>query len=316
MSATEVVRGAWAGDAARKQAAIQAARQALDAGGEFVTYPFLDLALPEHPDRESNVYCLAYGTADPVELEARSGLPIDVLLLVSAALAACGYSSSAFEPGVEPSRPRLVAAVLAALESIPVGADATSIARCYVADLLDWLVGVHDHGGHGLTQEQQSLIRELAALHAASGTAPAAFRPVRRAITEATGAASNELEVSVMGFVESLAWPMAGLVGELPPLVNRLHHGLCPLLSPDQPTPEERDALDAYGKMFAAVSERLRADPSLEEKVLFAQAEAAPESVLVNAPAFQAGIQRRFRVAAQSYAPVAIGLLIGALRKA
>lgn len=316
MSATEVVRGAWAGDAARKQAAIQAARQALDAGGEFVTYPFLDLALPEHPDRESNVYCLAYGTADPVELEARSGLPVEVLLLASAALAACQYQTSAFEPDIEPSRPGLVAAALAALEAIPVGADATSIARCYVADLLDWLVGVHDQDGHSLTQEQQSLIRELAALHAASGTAPAAFRPVRRAIAEATNAASNELEASVMRFVESVAWPMAGLAGELPQQVSWLHLGLRPLLSPDQPTPEERDALDAFGKMYASVSERLRADPSLEGEVLFAEVDAAPVGIVVNAPAFQAGLERRWRVAAQAYAPVAIGLLIGALRKA
>ena len=62
MSAAVTLTGAWGGDPARKQAAIQAARQALDAGGEISLYPRLELAPPEHPDRASNVYCLAYGT--------------------------------------------------------------------------------------------------------------------------------------------------------------------------------------------------------------------------------------------------------------
>jgi len=91
MSASPTSIVAWGGDPARKQASIEAARAVLAAEPAVTYSASLKLASTGQAHYPSNVYCAAYGTADPDELEARAGLSASTLLLASAALGACEY---------------------------------------------------------------------------------------------------------------------------------------------------------------------------------------------------------------------------------
>ena len=315
MSASDVHTGAWGGDPARKQASIAAARAALAAGPVVMCNPTLRLAEPGQADDVSNVYCAAYGTADPAELEARSGLPVGTLMLASAALRGCEHWSR-----VGVGVPRLVGgtgeAPIAALEAIRAGADPVALARKYVVDLLRQIEAIRDRDGQGLTQDHRALVSHLATLHEEGCTDPATFRALRRTATAATDAAAGDLEGAVLRFAESVAWPLAGLVGELPEFAMRVHVELRSHLAPERPSPAERATLEAVSALYRAVYERQGADPKLDFNAEVARIEATPEFAAANDAAFQAQLERYDLVAAESYAPFAANLLIGAFRKA
>ena len=315
MSAAEVLTGAWGGDPARKQASIATARAALAAGPVVMCNPTLRLAAPGQADDVSNVYCAAYGTADPAELEARSGLPVSTLMLASAALRGCEHWSRVGD-GV----PRMVGgtgeAPIVALEAIRAGADPVALARHYVVDLLAQLAAVQDSAGQGLSPEQQALVRHLATLHEEGCTDPATFRALRRTATAATDAAAGDLEGAVLRFAESVAWPLAGLVRELAEFAMRVHMELRSHLALERPSPAEQATLEAVSVMYGATTERLQADPKLDFKAEFAKIEATPEFAAANDAAFQAQLEHYDLVAAEAYAPFAVELLLGAFRKA
>ena len=247
MSAAVALDGAWGGDPARKRASVAVARKALAAGPVVMCNPALLLDAAEPPRKPGNVFCAAYGTADPSELETRAGLPASTLMLASAALVACEHWVGAGDG--DQRVPRLVngaaAAPIALLEAIRVGADPLELTRHYVVDLLGELAAILSHDGRGLTREQQSLVRQLATLHS-RGTADChAFRALRRTATAATDAATGDLATTVLRFVEAVAWPLAGLVPELPAITARLHFELRTQLAPERRSPGTRATLEA-----------------------------------------------------------------------
>ena len=315
-AASALTTGAWGGDPARKQVSIAAARAALAAGPFVVCAPRLSLA-DEHRDW-GNVYCTAYRTKDPAELEARAGLPVGTLMLASAALSSCDYYELA-DDGMR-RRKRLaenaLEAPIAALEAIPVGADTPALARSYVLDLLGRLERLRDLDGRGLTPEQRALPRRLATLHGEGSADPVAFRALRRTATAATDAATAEIEAAIMAFVESLAWPLAGLIDELPDIVQRGHQGLRAALAPERPTPVETAQMKAVDAMCDALDERRRAEPGFDTEPEVDRIQATPEFLAVIDLAFQVRLEHYDHLAAEAYAPFAIDLLLGAFRKA
>ena len=318
MSADPALTGAWGGDPARKQASITAAREALAARPAVMCYPDLWLGAAGQPNDPSNVFCAAFGTADPAEIEAHAGLAVGTLMLASAALSACEYSGTTAEDNV--SATRMAAgtdgAPIEALEAVRVGADPLALARCYVVDLLGRLATLVDSDGQVLAPEQQALVRQLATLHESGCNDAAAFRTSRRAATSATDAASGDVASAVLGFVESVAWPLAGLTGELPMLVANFHAFLRFHLRPERPTAEEQAALDALNKLTSAAHERYQASVDVDLRAELAKVATAPEYAAVNNLAFQARLAHYERVAAEAYAPFAVERLIGAFRRA
>lgn len=303
--------GAWGGDAGLKQASIDALRAGL-AGHPKVFYG-VDLFLaPPGKDYFSAVYCAAYGTSDPAELEARSGLPVWVLKLVSGATQACEFygvdGSQLAEPAVDLPR--------AALEAIPVGADLEAIARRHTIMMLDGCATLQDGAGSGLLPEQQALVRELSALHAADCGDAGAFRALRRRATSAADAANAGVAATVLTFVESVAWPIAGLSAELPVIVNNAHLELRTHLAPQRATDEELAAIDAMRAAYEAIRGRQETEPGLDANAVHERWVATPEYMKVNAPEFQSRLRHYGRVAAETYAPFAVGLLLEAFGKA
>ena len=249
---------------------------------------------------------------DAAELEARSGLPAWVLQLVSGVLETCQY--------LRPDGPQLVAAAVdapqAALEAIPVGADLEAIARRHTIMMLDGCATLQDGAGSGLLPEQQALVRELSALHAADCGDAGAFRALRRRATSAADAANAGVAVTVLTFVESVAWPIAGLSAELPVIVNNAHLELRTHLAPQRATDEELAAIDAMRAAYEAIRGRQETEPGLDANAVHERWVATPEYMKVNAPEFQSRLRHYGRVAAEAYAPFAVGLLLEAFGKA
>ena len=301
--------GAWGGDAERKQASIATLRAGLAARPKVLCVVDLFLA-PPGSDDFSNVYCAGYGTQDPAELEERSGVPAWVLQLISGVLQACQYRG--------PDGLQLVASAVdvpqAALEAIPVGADPQSIARRHTVLMLDQCAALRDNTGRSLAPEQQALVREVRALHAAGSDDAAAFRASRRRVVAAADAAKEGIESNVLEFFASVAWPLAGLLAELPAIVSRAHDGMRASLAPERPTAEELAAFDAVNSLAKALRERKEVEPDLDANVLQEQFFASPEYLKVNSSEFKARLDRYSRVSAEAYAPLALGMLFEALR--
>lgn len=318
MSASNETAGAWGGDPLRKRTSIAAARKALESGPVVMCSPPLRLGAAGQANDPSNIYCAAYGTDDPAELEARAGVPTSTLMLVSATLGHCEYWAPTGEG--DQRAPRMAAglegAPIDALEAIRAGADPTSLERCYVVDLLRRLTAIQDRGGRGLNHDQQALMRQLASLHDDGSTDPATFRAVRRMATEATDAATGELETTVLRFVESVAWPLGGLSAELPWITSRVNFELRTQLAPERPSVAEQATLEALATRYRALNERYEAEPDLDFKAELGKIKATPEFAAANEPAFMARLQGYDAAAVEAYAPFAVGVLVGAFSRA
>lgn len=310
--------GAWGGDPARKQSSIAAARATLAPYRAAMCHPALFLAATDGGNGPSNVYCAAFGTADPAEIEALSGLPVCVLLLASAALVACEHWG--IDPGSDYSTPHLLGgaeeAPLAALQAIPVGVSGVAIARSYLVEVLERFANLLDHDGDGLSSGQRALVLELARLHGTASDDSTKFRTVRHAAISVANSATGEFESTILRFVESTAWPTAGLVAELPLLVSAAHRDLRACLAPERPTPAERRAMDDLARLVLEFDARVAADPSLELAVERRRLAETPESVAVYSSEFQARLRYYDRVAAEAYAPFAVDLLLEAFQNA
>ena len=307
MSAAEVLRGAWGGDPERKQAAIATVRATLAGCANVSLDPFFRLAAPDRADGISNVYCAAFGTGDPEELQARAGLTSDLLRLISALMCAC----DAYE--IAPAARDLPAA---ALEEIPVGVDNDAIVRSYMVALLDRIADIRGSDGHGLAPEHLVLVRKLRSLYAEVEVDAAAFRALRRSAMSARDAATKELETAVLHFVESTAWPLAGLTAELPELVSTLVYTLCSLLSPYQPSASDVAIQEASNAQFRAINERRAAEPQFEVEPELRRIRESPEFAAISDPDFVSRRMQRERAAAEAFVPFTVDLLIGVFRKA
>ena len=307
MSAAQVLSGAWGGDAERKQAAIAAVRATLAANPKVTLSPRLRLAAPDQSDGVSNVYCAAFGTDDPVELEARAGLPSDLLRLLSALMSACD------EGGIATAARDLPAA---ALEAIPAGANSVALVRCYMVALLDRIADIRDTDGHVLAPEHAALVRELRSMYAEDAVDPAAFLALRRSAMSAREAATGSLEIAVLEFVESAAWPPASLMGELPVLSGELVASLRSLLSPYQPSSSDRAIKSTVDAKVSALREREAVEPQLDVESELRSLFELPEFVAFRDPAFRLRSAQRERDSAEAFVPFTVDLLIGAFRKA
>ena len=245
MNAVVTLTGAWGDDPAHKQASLATARAALAAAPAVNAMPLLRMATDGY--FLGNVYCVAYGTVERSELEARSGLPTATLMLASSALCGCQYQIATDDQGH--LGPRLVdsaiEATIAALEAIPVGTDPLALARCYVSDLLDRLADLRDRDDRGLTPEHQSLVRQLKCEHVKGRADPATFRAFRRAMMTASDHVGSDIEMTVLQFAESAAWPLPGLIEELPALVAKLHSSLRVLQTFESPSHADQSVQDA-----------------------------------------------------------------------
>ena len=312
-SAAGVLTGAWGGDPARKQSSIAAARMALATAPAVDATPLVRMAADCDP--LGNVYCVAFGTAEKNEIEARANLPTSTLMLASSAL--CGSHYQRFTEDHGQLSPQLVdgavEAAVAALEAIRVGADPLELARCYVADLLSWVVDLHDRDDRGLTPEHQSLVRQLTSAHEEVSADPARFRSLRRAMIAAADQVVSDIEKAVLQFAESVAWPLPGLSVDMPGHVARLHSSLRVLLTLEPPSPADREVQDAFSILQQNASARYDADPSFDV-VTFIRS--SPELAAVRDPAYCKRRENRDRAAAEAYTPLAADLLIGAFRKA
>lgn len=318
MSASPVLAGAWGGDTARKQASIAAARAVLAAGPAVTYSSSLNLAATGQSAAPSNVYCAAFGTADPDELEARAGLPARTLMLAAAVLGACEYWGWSSEGDGRVLRRAGVTddAPISVLEAIRAGAEPTVLARHYVVDLLRALAETRGPAGGSLNADQQALVRQLAKLHEDACGDPAAFRAIRGTAVAATDAASDDVATTVLEFAETVAWPLAGLTRELPGLVTQVHVDLRLHLASERISDAEQSTIDALSARYGVAHKRVQADPTLDVDAEFAEVETSPEYAAVHAPAFAARLEHYERAAAESYAPFAIDVLLGAFRKA
>ena len=312
-SAAGVLTGAWGGDPARKQSSIAAARMALATAPAVDATPLVRMAADCDP--LGNVYCVAFGTAEKNEIEARANLPISTLMLASSAL--CGSHYQRFTEDHGQLSPQLVdgavEAAVAALEAIRVGADPLELARCYVVDLLGRLADLHDRDDRGLTPEHQSLVRQLKSAHEEGRVDPAWFRSFRRVVVAAADEAGGDIEKALLQLAESVAWPLPGLTEELPGFFGKLHSSLSVLLTPEPLSSADRAVQDALSTMEQQAFARYDADSSFDV-VTFIRS--SPELAAVRDPAFCKRLENRDRVAAEAYAPFAVDLLLVAFRRA
>ena len=313
MNAVVTLTGAWGDDPAHKQASLATARAALAAAPAVNAMPLLRMATDGY--FLGNVYCVAYGTVERSELEARSGLPTATLMLASSALCGCQYQIATDDQGH--LGPRLVdsaiEATIAALEAIPVGTDPLALARCYVSDLLDRLADLRDRDDRGLTPEHQSLVRQLKCEHVKGRADPATFRAFRRAMMTASDHVGSDIEMTVLQFAESAAWPLPGLIEELPALVAKLHSSLRVLQTFESPSHADQSVQDALSALTQQAYARRDADPSFDAVACIL---ASPELAAVRDPAYCKRREHLDRAAAEAYMPFAVELLIGAFRKA
>jgi len=318
MSVTGRSSAAWGDDASIKAASIAVARSALAAGPPVIFVPMLRLAESGRAGDASNVYCAGYGTADAARLEARAGLPAWLLMTICGALAACEYWTRDAETGIVTRRvaPAAESAPLDALEAIPVGADPVAVARSYLAELLGRFAGPHSDFGDGLNAKQQALVGEIASLHRAERVPPADFRTLRRAAVAMSDRATGDFERAFLEFVASVSWPAASLAAELPGLAGRLNLSLRSTLSPERPTADERAVLEALSALYQEAYDRKENEPGADIHRLLENVRLTPEYARAHAPEFQVRLGHYDRVAAEFYAPLAVGLLLEALRKA
>lgn len=316
MTQAQPSRRAWGGDAARKAAAVAAVAAAQRADPDVFLYPVFMLAEPGDAKGSSQLFCSAFGTADPAELESRSGVDMVTLRVICSVLPLL-YT---FEPGKGDDQnqqriptPASVDSAARAFEAIPVGADLDQIPRHYLQTLLADLTPGALLCGQALAPASEAARLQVAALHASESTDASAYRTARRAAMSAADAATTELDADVLKFVESVAWPTGSVVGELPELAGTLHGELADALGRECLTAEERRVLlAARAKQKDLVSEFQR-NPALGYDWLDKVMKECPEVVAGVAPELIARRQRAYNVTIEAYAPRAMATLLRAL---
>ena len=131
--------------------------------------------------------------------------------------------------------------------------------------------------------------------------------------SRASNSATAGLDKSVLGFVESVAWPADGLEDELHDFVSALHHSLALDLSSEQPTPEECRIAEVRDATYKPLLSEFRNDPSMTWEHLEDRARQVPEVLASETPEFQARTYHLNGVACMSHAPRAMSGLLAVL---
>ncbi|MFO1406536.1 MAG: hypothetical protein U1F08_03265 [Steroidobacteraceae bacterium] len=308
---------AWDGDPERKRQALQAVATAIDTQPQAVALPLLRPTGPWDPNDKkvpSNIYWVAFGTAEQDELAARSGVTLGVLEVISAVLSACNCPEPAGDgPRAWHVAPAAVGGAVKALDAIPVGAELAGVPQRYMRAVFDDLQSGALLDGRALSSDGQQALSQVAALHRAGSSDAAAFRAARRVAVQATDSATSDLDRVVLKFVESVAWPADGLGGELAGHVLTLHFGLLELLSSRQPTAEERRVHAVVMSTYESLAEEQRADPTLDWEWRRKRALQVPEVVVAESKEFRARMAECALVACDEHAPRAVAGLMRAL---
>ena len=309
--------GAWGGCAGRKAQALSTVEETPETRPGTYFDPIFKLAPADAPDKPSQFFCAAFGTADAAVLEARSGLSLAVLRLVSAVLAACQYR----RPDANGEMQRHIAAGAVngahrALEAIAPGADLQAIPRLYLRALLSDLESGALLEGRALGAATRETLSQVAALHRSGTGDAAAFRAARRAAVQGTDAATADLDRAVLAFVESVAWPVDGLDQELHQFIYTLHFHLASALCSKQPTAEERRIRDVTDATYRPLLLEMSTDPSITWERVEERARQVPEVVASATPEFQARMTHLYCVACEQHAPRAFGGLLRVLGSA
>jgi hypothetical protein len=120
----------------------------------------------------------------------------------------------------------------------------------------------------------------------------------------------------VQRFIESTAWPPAGLMVGLPLIAGIFVATLCPLLSPYQPAAADRAITDTLDAQFRAIHERMAVELQFDVESERRRISELPEYAAVSDPDFVSRRMQREGDSAEAFVPFTVDLLIGAFRKA
>ena len=314
--------GAWGGSLERKQSVVAAVSAALSGNPLAWPYPALEVYRHEDGPANGNGYCLAFDTVDPAELEAKSGLPADVLRLIGGALCACTFQKWRDFKAEVYMTPVAKDCLVEALEAIRPGADLDALPGRYVVallrnlqDLLPAVDGVAGAAGAPLTVA----IKRIAQLHrdALVGRVSdsVTWSAARRAAVTATDAVTTPAGTAIAQFVEAVAWPIDGLVPELPDLLL-LHMSLFGHLARMRRPAEVQAVMDRYNQALGDLLKlQAEATPPHDQAWLDARIAESPEAQAYKQPEFQARLDALFCEACDEYGPRSHRVLMDTLRQ-
>ena len=311
--------GAWGGSEARKRSVVSVVAAA--ASGNALAMPGAKLHLQSggsHPTFGA-AYCLAFDTADPAELEARSGLPVRTLQLIGGALRSCWNWD--FASGLSQSYVTLVArtAFADALDAIRPGADLAALPGRYLVALLRDVGGLLPPPDGVPDASLPRSIDRVLQLHLDAQAAAAAgderWTAVRQEAMAAAGTVTTPIGRAVAEFVEAAAWPIDGFVDELPFLVEQLHEGLVTAERESAYTDDIRAVVDRYRRADAAVWDEAYARPTRDGAWIRARMAEDPDIQAYKAPEFQERLFALACAACDKHGTRAYRLLIDTLKE-
>lgn len=311
--------GAWGGSLERKQAVVGAVSAAI-ADNKFA-WPSATLGLnrPDNGPRSGNGYCVAFDTDDASELERRSGLPVDVLLMLGAGLTGTVFLGWTGTPTPGHIVPSTENGLVHALEAVRPGANLEALRPLYVVALLRALRdlvppdGVDDMPPPQLIERIANLHLEALASRAADAST---WSVVRREAVAATDAARTQLSQRVASFVESVAWPLEDLAVELPGVVEMLHLDICNWFVEALRTPEQQACFDRYLQASKEIrEEQMRLGAVADDAWFQARLEESPAVQVISSPDFQRQLIALGHAAYDRHGPRAYRLLMDTLNR-
>jgi hypothetical protein len=311
--------GAWGGSHERKRSAVASVSAAVSGNPSALASARLQFSRREGNAPVGNGYCIAFATVDPVEIEARSGLPAEVLMLIGGALYACwawGPGRNFQVPYVTPVANNYL---VDALEAIRPGADLGVLPTRYVIAWLRDLRGLLP-APDGLADAPLPVaIQRVAQLHvdAHLGRVPdaATWSAVCRQAVAATDATTTGVGRAIAEFVEAVAWPMDSLRAELPELVERHFQKLAIAEQEARCTPEMLALQDRAYRAFDAIVREAGSDPARGGDWVEARVAEDPDCGAYHAAEFQDRLATLACAVCDDLGPRAYRVLIDTLKQ-
>ena len=283
--------GAWGGSHERKRSAVASVSAAVSINPGALASARLQFSQRDGNAPVGNGYCIAFATVDPVEIEARSGLPAEVLMLIGGALYACwewGPGRKVHVPYVAPvAKDYLVDA----LEAIRPGANLDALPTRYAIAWLRELRGLvpaqDDPADAPLPAAMQRVLQLHVDAHLGRVHDAATWSAVCRQAVAATDATTTGVGRAIAEFVEAVAWPMDSLRAELPELVERHFQKLAIAEQEARCTPEMRGITARGERAFEAIEREARGDPARSNAWMEERLAEDPDLQAFEAPEFQ-----------------------------